>query len=263
MNYVFVIPVILAVGAFSAYHFYSLTVNTTTIEGWEKDKAAILKRNGKIQEIKFPYESGGTWSLFWVTTHFFGVFPRSRQGLVSSSSCRLELKLMLALSVILDRDVVGWPPRDPALESQKPFKLPDSPWTYENGDFNPALRPSNAHPRPIDERSSARAYTSALPPYHPDFEQEAYPLQPYFVDNDTEREEEYPGAKVRRGSEGYEVRPINREEMLREYIQSEIERTGRYQVYQPEDVVYTENYESDSRDEIMVSDDDRLLGLRN
>lgn len=67
MNYVFVVPVILAVGAFrsvlfccedlklimlsSLYHFYNLTNNTTTIERWEKDKAATLKRNGKIQEV--------------------------------------------------------------------------------------------------------------------------------------------------------------------------------------------------------------------
>ena len=171
-------------------------------------------------------------------------------------------KLTPVLSVISDHDVEGWPPRDPALESQKPFKLPDSPWIYENGDFNPALRPSNARPRPIDERSSARAYTSALPPYHPDFEHDAYPLQPYSTDSDTKGEEGPRGVKVRRGSEGYEVRPVNREEMLREYIESEIER-GRYQVYQPEDEVYAEDYESDSRDEIAVSDDDRPLGLRN
>lgn len=69
--------------------------------------------------------------------------------------------------------------------------------------------------------------------------------------------------KVRRGSEGYEVRTINREEMLREYIHSQVERTGRYQVYQPEDAVYAEDYESDSRDEIVVSDNDRPFGLRN
>lgn len=170
---------------------------------------------------------------------------------------------MPALSDISDHDVEGWPPRDPAAENQKPFRLPSSPWTYENGDFNPALRPSNARPRPIDERSSTRAYTSALPPYHPDFECDAYPLQSYSAESDTEPEEECRGVKLRRGSEGYEVRPMNREEMLREYVQSEVQRTGRYQAYQPEDAVYAEDYESDSRDEIVVSDDDRPLGLIN
>ena len=168
--------------------------------------------------------------------------------------------LMSALPVITVHDVEAWPPRDPALENRKPFQLPDNPWTYENGSVNPALRPSNGRPRPIDERSSARAYTSALPPYHPDFEHNAHPLQSYSTGGDTDPEEECQGPKVRRGSEGYEVRPINREEILREHVQSEVERTGRYQVYQPEDVEYAEDYGSDSRDGI--SDDDRPLGLR-
>ena len=163
---------------------------------------------------------------------------------------------------VAEHGAEAWPPRDPALEHQKPFRLPDSPWTYENGDFNPALRPSNARPRPIDEQSSTRAYTSALPPYHPDFEHDAYPLQSYSTGTDTDLEEEHKGLRVRRGSEGYEVRSIDREEMLKEYIQSEVERTGRYQAYQPEDTEYVEDY--DSRDETtLVSDDDRPLGLRN
>ena len=39
----------------SLYHFYCLATNTTTIEGWEKDKVATLVRRGKIHEVKFPY----------------------------------------------------------------------------------------------------------------------------------------------------------------------------------------------------------------
>jgi palmitoyltransferase len=58
LNYTFCIPVILAVGGFSIYHFYSLSGNSTTIEGWEKDKVATLVRRGKIREIKFPYNLG-------------------------------------------------------------------------------------------------------------------------------------------------------------------------------------------------------------
>ncbi|EIN13917.1 zf-DHHC-domain-containing protein [Punctularia strigosozonata HHB-11173 SS5] len=58
LNYVTCVPVICAVGAFSIYHFYCLLANSTTIEGWEKDKAATLVRRGKIQEIKFPYDLG-------------------------------------------------------------------------------------------------------------------------------------------------------------------------------------------------------------
>ncbi|KAF8445635.1 zf-DHHC-domain-containing protein [Boletus edulis BED1] len=246
MNYVFVIPVIFAVGAFSLYHFYNLTSNATTIEGWEKDKAANLKRNGKIQEDLGVWKNivsiMGNNPLFWCC-------PTVPDG----TGVRFQL------SIGIDRDVESWPPRDPALEHQKPFKLPDSPWTYENGDFNPALRPSNARPRSIDGRSSTRAYTSALPPYHPDFEHDAYPAE-----TDTDPEEGYGGLRVRRGSEGFEVRPIDREELLEEYIQIEVERTGRYQVYEPEDAEYVEDYELDARvDTSMISEDDRPLGLRS
>jgi len=245
MNYVFVVPVVLAVGAFSLYHFYNLISNTTTIEGWEKDRAATLKRNGKIQEIKFPYDLGSRRNIVSVlgSNPLFWCCPTIPSG----------TGLKFQLSVGNDHDVEAWPPRDPTLENQKRFKLPDSPWTYENGDVNPALRPSNTRPRLANRRPPTRAYTSALPPYHPDFEHDIYPA----AESDTDPEEGYQGPKVRRGSEGYEVRPINREEMLREYIQSETERAGRYQAYHPED------YEgSDSRDDtIVVSDDDRPLGL--
>lgn len=36
----------------SLYHFNALATNTTTIEGWEKDKVATLVRRGKIQEVR-------------------------------------------------------------------------------------------------------------------------------------------------------------------------------------------------------------------
>jgi len=72
LNYVACVPVLLAVGAFrcvssclcilfvihdasSLYHFNGLLGNTTTIEGWEKDKAATMIRYGRIQDVKFPY----------------------------------------------------------------------------------------------------------------------------------------------------------------------------------------------------------------
>ncbi|KAG8984251.1 Palmitoyltransferase, partial [Tulasnella sp. 427] len=57
-NYATCVPVLICVGFFSLYHFYCLLNNTTTIEGWEKDKVATLIRRGKIREIKFPYHLG-------------------------------------------------------------------------------------------------------------------------------------------------------------------------------------------------------------
>jgi len=58
LNYVACVPVLLLVGGFSLYHFYLLSGNSTTIEGWEKDKVATMIRKGKIREVKFPYDLG-------------------------------------------------------------------------------------------------------------------------------------------------------------------------------------------------------------
>jgi hypothetical protein len=48
-------PVWLCVGMFSIYHLYLASGNSTTIEGWEKDKVATLVRRGKIHDVKYPY----------------------------------------------------------------------------------------------------------------------------------------------------------------------------------------------------------------
>lgn len=50
-------PVWLCVGMFSCYHLYLASGNSTTIEGWEKDKVATLVRRGKIHDVKYPYVS--------------------------------------------------------------------------------------------------------------------------------------------------------------------------------------------------------------
>jgi hypothetical protein len=55
LNYVCAVPVLVSVGLFTLYHLNALVRNTTTIERWEKDKAATLVRRGTLREIKFPY----------------------------------------------------------------------------------------------------------------------------------------------------------------------------------------------------------------
>ncbi|ODN83420.1 hypothetical protein L202_01562 [Cryptococcus amylolentus CBS 6039] len=57
-NFAACIPVWLCVGMFSIYHLYLASGNSTTIEGWEKDKVATLIRRGKIKEVKYPYNIG-------------------------------------------------------------------------------------------------------------------------------------------------------------------------------------------------------------
>lgn len=46
---------------------------------------------------------------------------------------------------------------------------------------------------------------------------------------------------IRRGSEGYEIAPINREEMLARYIEGQAAEVGRYNLYVPEPDVDSES----------------------
>lgn len=148
----------------------------------------------------------------------------------------------------------SWPPQDP-VESE--FRLPDSPWTYSNGDLNPNLQPGQ--PR----RRKKRVKTHAeVPPYHPDYVKES-DTESYEDDvassGDEYEEGEPPRRKVRRGSEGFEIRPVGREDMLQRYMQeqgdvvtSEVDR--KYNRYVPEP--------HSSESEAETDEDDRPLGLR-
>ncbi|KAK7063949.1 Palmitoyltransferase PFA4 [Favolaschia claudopus] len=227
LNYVACVPVLMAVGAFSLYHFNALKNNTTTIEGWEKDKAATMVRRGKIREIKFPYNIGrrkniesilgkNAWLWCWPT-----VTPGSG--------------LKYELTADDDGNIVSeeWPPRDPAEvyheDPNHEFILPDSPWTYENGSVNPELQPSNSTSSPRRRKVTPDG-TSSLPPYHPDY-------RPPEQDESSDDDYGYTDpsrVKVRRGSEGYEVRPAQREDMLARYLLEIGETPQRYHRYIPQ-----------------------------
>lgn len=51
LNFAFCVPVWLMVGLFSIYHLYCAAGNSTTIEGWEKDRVATMVRRGKVKEV--------------------------------------------------------------------------------------------------------------------------------------------------------------------------------------------------------------------
>jgi palmitoyltransferase len=130
-----------------------------------------------------------------------------------------------------------------------------------------------------------------VPPYHPDYE----PAQDwqddsdgdgaYYHDDDDdddgdddegERFAEYEyqrrTAHVRRGSEGYEVQTIDREQLLAEYIASRGQEEGHYRRYSPEPPSGTESESSGedaawdiglgAEDEDEDQDDDEPLGVR-
>jgi palmitoyltransferase ZDHHC6 len=92
---------------------------------------------------------------------------------------------------------------------------------------------------------------SAVPPYHPDYQpaeewedkEGASSYHCHHEDGDgdddgdgAEHSAEYEGEmpRVRRGSEGYEVRSIDREQLLAEYIAGRGHEAGHYRRYVPE-----------------------------
>jgi len=108
---------------------------------------------------------------------------------------------------------------------------------------------------------------SAVPPYHPDYEpaEEWEDKEGGYDDGDGgddggERFAEYERgmARVRRGSEGYEVRSIDREQLLAEYIASRGQEAGRYRRYVPE----PSESESDGEEEVAVPQDEEPLAVR-
>ena len=136
-----------------------------------------------------------------------------------------------------------WPPPDPT-EYNSGWTQPASPWTYENDGPNPALTPSNSSSaQHLRSRKRDAAEFSTVPPYHPDYDESAqHEYGGGEVDydyDDGERFAEYEKVRqrmpfVRRGSEGYEVRPIDREQLLAEYIADRAQEDGHYYRYVPE-----------------------------
>jgi palmitoyltransferase ZDHHC6 len=151
-----------------------------------------------------------------------------------------------------------WPPPDPT-EYSRGWTEPASPWTYNNDGPNPALMPSNSDSaQHLRTRKRDAAGFSAVPPYHPDYDESAqHEYGGGEVDydyDDGERFAEYEKMRqrmpfVRRGSEGYEVRPIDREQLLAEYITDRAQEDGHYCRYVPEPPSEPESEGEGSREE--------------
>jgi len=123
-----------------------------------------------------------------------------------------------------------WPPEDPYLhEHEESISLSErlktsSPWTYGNDQFNPELIPSNRA-----SRLKQRGGGSQVPPYHPSYrhteeEQEEFEN----ASNSGSDGEPTRGPRVRRGSEGFEVQAMDREEILQRYIATRGEEATRF-----------------------------------
>ncbi|KAF5388519.1 hypothetical protein D9757_004693 [Collybiopsis confluens] len=246
LNLVACIPVLLSVGAFSIYHFNGLMNNTTTIEGWEKDKVATMHL-GRRRNIESVLGSN-PWFWCWPTrTPGNGFRYELTEGegvLVELSTIREEYER----EEDSEEQVQGsWPPDDPTRpyfeEAEGEFKLADSPWTFENDGVNPDLQPSNTKLRKdsFTRRRKARdaAGYSTHPPYHPDYQGSEDAV------SSSEDDQNHRLERIRKGSEGLEFKPADREEMMLRYLEQIGETPGRYQRYIPQVESESENEEDD------------------
>ena len=124
--------------------------------------------------------------------------------------------------------------------------------------MNPNLQPSNSQSRRRNISQPSSPGASSLPPYHPDYkegDQDAY--NPDNGESWDEQESAPRGQlHVRRGSEGYEVRPEEREQMLQRYLTDLGEEPGRYLRYIPQ----PESEESDSEDDVPLTQRKEMIG---
>ncbi|OAV98273.1 hypothetical protein PTTG_00322 [Puccinia triticina 1-1 BBBD Race 1] len=159
LNYVACLPVILAVGVFSLYHLWAAVSNTTTIEGWEKEKARELRRKGRIQQFSYPFSIGiyrnlqavlGRNPLLWWLPQ-----RMSGDGLRYPTDAAID-----PLEQYL------WPPRDlftrraPQLRRRQ---FEQEAFTYGDERLNPELVPSRT------KSVHAGVPRRTVSPYHADY----------------------------------------------------------------------------------------------
>lgn len=202
LNYLMGIPTLALVGFLTLYHYYLVCTNTTSVESWEKDRVGRQIRRGLIPYTAFPFDVG-CWPN---VTAVMGPHPWRwawRRGSPGNG---------LVFAVVGDHDSqYAWPPADPRARRSRPRRLaPDdaAAFTYGDGQLNPALQPSHQRlPQP-----QATAQLRQRPPLAP-----AQPApgddgmyDSYSSDGDSvsDPDDYITGrGRVRRGSEGYEVRP--------------------------------------------------------
>ncbi|WWD01164.1 hypothetical protein V866_008103 [Kwoniella sp. B9012] len=217
-NFASCAPVWLCVGMFSMYHLYLACGNSTTIEGWEKDKVATLVRRGKIKEIRYPYSIGLVKNVKSVLgpNPFLWLWPQPMRGDGLSFPVNPDAG---------DPNVqFSWPPQDPTrLPNPRPIPNGTSPFIYGNEGFNPNLIPSNSQIRSRSGYSRTSPDRSHGEEGYSSTEEREYGSissgsnsrssspEIYLSDYDDHNEGPLPPGKrlprVRRGSEGWEVRP--------------------------------------------------------
>jgi len=197
LNYLGGIIVLSLVGIFCIYHTWLLCNGTTTIESSERDRVRTIVRRGRIREIHYPFDLGpyanicavlGPTPLHWMVP---GLRTQVGSGLMFA--CRRDTPAWLPYA---------WPPRDPthpftpgARSERSDRRLQrkrdelEQGWEWERNRIHQG-----------EAYASASAFT-----YGPN------QLNPALLpSNSTQRQvlrEDGLRTRVRRGSEGFEVKP--------------------------------------------------------
>ncbi|KAK4058384.1 hypothetical protein OIO90_000542 [Microbotryomycetes sp. JL221] len=241
LNYVACVPVLLAVGALTLYHYWCLLFNTTTIEGWEKDKVATLRRQGKILEYKYPYHLGYWANIQSVLGNNPILWCLPGQATPGTG---LHHPVGVGVDPVAQYD---WPPQyvkqrltSSDRQQRRRELVESSPFTYGD-DLNPELLLATGRASTVSHVGTrSRPKASHVAPYHPDYErEESFEKNEFSGDdddvplgrlaraghrrtiNDAESGSENdsdsgkddttqgcrPSVRIRRGSEGYEIRP--------------------------------------------------------
>ncbi|SCZ93062.1 BZ3500_MvSof-1268-A1-R1_Chr6-2g08437 [Microbotryum saponariae] len=200
MNYVLCLPTFIAVGIFSLYHLWCLASNTTTIESWEKEKFKYPYHLSFIKNIQAVL---GSNPLLWLVP--------------GQKAPGDGLKYKVGKEVEQDSQYL-WPPKDPYLPSSSTslhrdqVNDPSQAFTYGAEALNPTLS-SQLHQRKRKLVKSDRAPYEQSSGVDDDDDDDHTAL-----DIDEGEEDDIPLAtlradqtngrvRLRRGSEGYEVRP--------------------------------------------------------
>lgn len=196
-----------------------------------------------LHQWELPSHEGRPWYAFFTSSPSsqLNVCRKAHRFRLSAISSYWHTELISTYFTDLE-EPKSWPPRDPTEEHA--FQLPESPWTYENGSLNPNLRSSGGSARQRRTRLTKHAVegaASSVPPYHPDYGRNTRDEE-HSIDGstaDSVSDDNYDAdprtlPRIRRDSEGYTVRNVDREAMLAQYIEDMTAQEGRYERYVPE-----------------------------
>ena len=198
LNYILGTPPVALTSLMMWYQWYLLSINTTTIETHEQDRVTRQIRRGQIPFFEYPFDVG-VWRNM---TDVMG--PNILLWLWPFSQTEHD-GLLYPVSQPYPEAQFLWPPYDRRAKQRRRRPLPESAFTYGEEQLNPDLHPSNA----AVELGRRTQYAVNGSIGVDEDESDDY-------EDDTQQ---HSRVRIRRGSEGVEIRPPQYSRMLYEMQQ--------------------------------------------